>query len=141
MALWRARASGDVVPETMNQTVAAAHRVRTSRAAPPAISARRPTATVRCSGPAQLSAERSQASLPGPIPVILPWLTDGGRRGESGMPLSLWEQTTIGLSGSEEASCRPPRAALLPSFGGLSRLLRERRENSTIRGSDRRLAG
>ena len=66
--------------KTMNQTVAAAHRVRTSRAAPPAIRARRPTAIVRCSGPAQLSAERLMASLPGPIPVSLPWLTDGEER-------------------------------------------------------------
>ena len=58
------------------------------------------------------------------------------------MPLSLWEQTTIGLvRGLKRRFVAPSRGVCLP-FGGLLRLLRERRENRhNPTGSDRRLAG
>jgi hypothetical protein len=58
------------------------------------------------------------------------------------MPLSLWEQTTIGLVRGVKRRFVAPSCGVCLPFGGLLRLLRERRENRhNPTGSDRRLAG
>ena len=58
------------------------------------------------------------------------------------MPLSLWEQTTIGLVRGLKGALSPPRAARLPSFRRIApAVARTAGEQAQSDGSDRRLAG